>query len=1074
MIPHSPSRSRRRPGLLPALLLLLAALAPAPAPAQDGLSDMLFTAGTTWRDRFGRDWAYLAWQGTAPGVVTGRVFAVYGKQGAADSASPYDRKAVVQFQTDPRVLAPLLQRAEMIGDNLAKLSQDITNLFDNVTPAAGAGVADLVSAVLRGGRGTADDYNNLVLLSRMHPAINFALGTAHAEPLPFATNTFELRLWDPARLADIAVVGRVTVVANQPVVLPAPGAPVGVPDASARGDLNARLRWATPDALRRLSLLNHGYNVYRMTTNFAVANGYHTTPPSPSVLTNLAASNPNVRRVNNVPILAGKNFTAATAPDLVADPATFFVADDNRRFEPGRTNFLNGDTFYYFVTARDILGRDGLVSPGTRIVICDRMPPPVPRQVRVRNDYRFLSGAPRQRLSVWWQQNTNSAAETTVAYHIYRWSSITQMNALAGNVISNRIAIVPHIPGSRTNAYVDLGAGAPVPSTAAGETYWYTVRAQDNGVCGTNLSGNSAPAFGVLRDRLGPDSQGGFIQISCLYPFVLAKESPLVPNQPVQDACLRYEVACTPNDARLEWAEFAALTRSAAGPSQSNFLGRITFPGMTGRDAVAQFCHTNLQFQSQPPTFYCRVATAGGQVSAWAALNGTVWQDPTVLQRIQFAAGVATYPSRPGGECFRHEPRPPGETNVRPVEICFNTATNSLEWRVYRRVDNGPLTLISQGTNLPTGFICTLDDVMPVNPGSLCYFVQLLDEHGNASPLQRVGCTLFSGPLPTPVLSPIEPAGTGAANAQMCLDWFCPTFGVERFEVWISGPVGPNPSPNLVNTNTSTRTYTVTLDSGPQELPWNVFRSTRVGPAFGNGAAFRLKVDVEVGPTYTVIVRAVGADGSVGTNFSKPQQFAWSIPTVVTQAVPWPSRALPVVTNGISPRLGAFRLTNAFFNGTGVRIGVVEYKGPTQGGLPVRPYATPGTNDPVSWLFTNSVGQSVLPVALYRVQVPNANYPVVSGDVVQVSPLMESIAYGLVPYSEFVGTGPAAAIYDPFILVRNETPAGSPDRFFLYGIYLTDTQPVVLGAAYRYLLVRFKENREIDRIIPTNDVEVTP
>lgn len=1074
MSAHSPSRTRRGPGLWPALLLLLAALAPAPARAQDGLSDMLFTAGTTWRDRFGRDWAYLAWQGTAPGVVTGRVFAVYCKQGAADSAALYTRKAIVQFQTDPRVLAPLLQRAEMVGDNLAKLSQDITNLFDNVTPAAGAGVANLVSAVLRGGRGTADDYNNLVLLSRMHPAINFALGTAHAEPLPFATNTFELRLWDPAKLADIAVVGRVTIVANQPVVLPAPGAPVPVPDTSARGDLNARLRWATPDALRRLSLLSHGYNVYRMTTNFAVANGYHVTPPSPSVLTNLAATSPNVRRINTVPILAGKNFTAASAPDLVTDSTTFFLADDNRRFEPGRTNFLNGDTFYYFVTARDILGRDGLVSSGGRIVICDRMPPPVPRQVRVRNDYRLVAGLPRQRLRVDWLQNTNSAEETTVAYHVYRWSSITQMHVLSGNLLSNRIAIVPHVTGSRTNSYVDTGAGAPAPSTDAGETFWYTVRAQDNGVCGTNLSGNSPPAYGVLRDRLGPASQGGFIQVSCLYPFVVDKEAPFIANQPAQDACLRYELACTATDPRLEWAEFAAVTRSAAGPSLTNFLGRVPFPWATGRDAVYQFCFTNFQQLSQGPTFLCRVGTAGGQVSGYASLVGAIWQDPTVKQRIQFMAGLTTLQTRPGFECFRHEPRPPGETTVRPVEICFNTATNSLEWRIYRRVDNGPLTLISQGTNLPTSLICTLDDVMPINPGSLCYFVQLLDEHGNASPLERVGCTEFSGPLPTPVLSPLESAGTGGTNAQMCLNWFCPTFGVERFEVWIAGPVGARPSPNLVNTNPATRTYTVTLDSGAQELEWNVFRSSRVGPGFGNGAAFNLKVAVEVGPTYTVMLRAVGVDGSTGTHFSQPRQIAWSIPTVVTQAVPWPARPLPVVTNGISPRLAAFRLTNAFFNGTGVRIGQLTYSGPTQGGLAIRPYATPGTNDPVSWLYTNSTGASVLPVVLYRVQVPNANYPAVSGDVIQVSPLMERIAYAPVPYSEFLGAGPAAAIYDPFILVRNETPPGTIDRTFLYNLYLTDTQPVVLGAAYRYLLVRFKENWEIDRIIPTNDVEVTP
>ncbi|MEY2407972.1 MAG: hypothetical protein QOF48_642 [Verrucomicrobiota bacterium] len=1056
---------------LPAVLVLLWCLMGARVPAQDGLTDMIFTAGTTWHDSHGRDWAYIAWQGTTPGLVTGRVFAVYCKNGDPASTALFTRKAVVAFQTDARVIEPLLNRAAMIGDNLPKLGQDITNLFDKIVPAGGVDLPAMVSALLRGARNDASQYNNLVLLSRLHPAINFCIGTAHAEVMQSATNTFELRLFDPASLKDIAVVGRITLVAGQPTVLPAPGGPVLVPDTSAKGDLNAKLRWATPDPLRRLGLLSYGYNIYRMTTNFAVANGYHATPPAPAVLTNLAASNPNVRRVNNLPILASKDFSAADVGNFVVDPATYFMADDNRRFEPGATNFLNGDRFYYFATARDILGRDGLVSPGTLVVICDRMPPSVPRKVKVYNDYHYIAGNPRQKLRVDWMQNTNSAAETTMAYHVYRWTSITQMHALARNVLSNRIAIVPHVTGSLTNFYVDLGAGSPSIATDAGSTFWYTVRAQDNGACGTNVSGNSSPAFGVLRDRTGPDSQGGGIRIWCVQPVVSPKGASPVQTPAAETNCHRYHLICSRFDPRIQWVDFYVNLPFPLPGGTTAFLGRRYFTSLNGTSIPATFdyCYTNEPGVGLGPTFLCQAGTVNGRISPFASQPGGFSQNPNDIINVNFDASLLSYQTDPSPDCFSHDPRPPGETNVHGIDICFNTATNSYEWRVYRRVDGAPLTLISQGTNQPSAAVCTTDDVMPVNSGALCYFVQLLDEHGNASPMQRLGCTEFSGVLPTPVLSPIEPAGT-ETNAMMCLNWFCPTFGVERFEVWIAGPVASNASVNLVNTNPVTTPLSVDLNGSVQSLDWNVFRSMRAGPGFGNGALFTVKVRVDLGQAYTVFLKSVGNDGSVSTNISNIEQFSWYPTNTPTQMVPWPARGLPPLTNTISANLVAARVTNTFFNGLGVRIGVATNGGPAQGNKDLRPYATPGTNDPMTWLFANALGQTAFPVCLYRYQVTNAMYPVVSGDLIQVSPLMERIAYGIVAFNEFLGSGPAAAIYDPFIVMTRASGANPA----IYGIYLVDTQPVILGARYRYLLVRFKDNHEIDQVIPTNEVEVTP
>jgi len=57
-----------------------------------------------------------------------------------------------------------------------------------------------------------------------------------------------------------------------------------------------------------------------------------------------------------------------------------------------------------------------------------------------------------------------------------------------------------------------------------------------------------------------------------------------------------------------------------------------------------------------------------------------------------------------------------------------------------------------------------------------------------------------------------------------------------------------------------------------------------------------------------------------------------------------------------------------------------------------------------------------------------------------------------------------------------------PDRLLATGrehnaddgayLYLRDQQPVLLGARYRYFVVRFKANREVDYIIPAGEVEI--
>src|SRR4029077_18606965 len=102
----------------------------------------------------------------------------------------------------------------------------------------------------------------------------------------------------------------------------------------------------------------------------------------------------------------------------------------------------------------------------------------------------------------------------------------------------------------------------------------------------------------------------------------------------------------------------------------------------------------------------------------------------------------------------------------------------------------------------------------------------------------------------------------------------------------------------------------------------------------------------------------------------------------------------------------------------------------------------------------------------YRYQVPNANFPTTSGDTIQVSPLMENIAYQFVP-----GAPTNTLVQDPFVGVST-TLDNTSGHHFLW-LWLRDTQPQISGARYQYVLVRFKpETREIEQLIPSSLVDV--
>jgi hypothetical protein len=239
------------------------------------------------------------------------------------------------------------------------------------------------------------------------------------------------------------------------------------------------------------------------------------------------------------------------------------------------------------------------------------MPPQVPKRLAVENVYNFddVSGNTLQHLRVSWLRADSSEVSH---YWVYRWNSPAEALAQAGNPEVANLLI--RIPNTGTNARLDfvddgtlqLPAAPPPPALPgdAGRTFWYTVRGEDDTPCKTpagvgNVSGPSAPAFGVLRDWIGPTNQSrGLTVRCCAVQNQFSAETGMLSQGQIR-------LRAVQGNPRIKWVEFREsggalpVTRFEFSPVVSVIETTVSLLGV----ASAQF--------------EARFGTAAGALSAW-------------------------------------------------------------------------------------------------------------------------------------------------------------------------------------------------------------------------------------------------------------------------------------------------------------------------------------------------------------------------------------------------------------------------------------------------------------------------
>lgn len=1059
-----------------------------------------------------RAWVFVAWSPATPEVLRGRTFAIYGRPGGPESIAPFERWALVGGNPgEPSALALAMQRGRELGADPAELASVLDTLIADAPVQAAPTPEAKLAASLRLAETQAEVGRSLDWVGRRFPMVDLARGRAWAERRGVGPATVEVRDFDRFVGRDRFVVARFIVEVGVPESLPQPGPPITVGSATGQEDLRVGLVWAEPEALRRRAPLVSGYEVWRLPAERARASGWERRSPDyPELL-----AIPGAERIQALPLIPGRSYSVEEALQAASDPAAAFVWDGG----PDGGGWKDGDEYAWLVVARDLLGQPGRPSTAGWGRVCGRRAPAMPRNLEGAMNFAASPGVSGARVELRWDAPSGDEPVPT-RYEIYRGMGDLPPVASTNELPSSfRVGTLPAAPGLAPRLWRDPQLDPSSNPALYGRSIWYAIRAVRDGPCGSVPSPVCPPCVVNLRRLDAPEAPTGELGIHCAQ--VEVRDSGVPPGRepagPGVMPARHFRMILRRRDAGVAWVEVTAVAGDPA-------WARVESPQMRYGEG-----DTELVFDFDlPATGGSGPMRASVVAGAFSGATSGPWtvsllSDLPVELRHLLTVEAGTLSDavamRHPGETrtCAHVARPADSRAVVPIRVRLVLPERAAEWRVYRSVDDGPVTLIAEGIGNPPGqpprtFVEASDDAMPSAGARLCYFGQVSDEHGNWSPMGPLGCEdVLPGSLPKPLLAKPESEGT-RDRPVMRLRWFCAPPGVQRFRVVMEPKAGDFP---VQGVSAGVARAKPILWGSPKPVMWaggsvdgagrRMLRVTSMietgpvaaeplGVALGEGPDFEFAVDVDPRVEYEIRVVPVDARGNAGYG-SDARRFTWTDPNPLAAGeVPWPSRPLPAVVSH-HPGLGAVLLQGEtlIWPGTGaatpvgVRIGriplglretredLLRSGWGENGGRLLRTQALRSAVMAGSgldlFLFEDSRSRGrdrsirVLPAVLYRQQVTNAEYSEVSGAVVQVSTLVRGVA------AHVLADQGGVEFLDPMMGLTLATGNGAGDPGSVE-VHVLDLHPVVAGARYRYWLVHFDDRGEPDRTFPAGDVEV--
>ncbi len=1007
--------------------------------------------------------AYVLWQPGDPLSTFGREFAVYRKDGNSNSADPYFLLGRTRLQSGPGVIHALLKLGGRFDKNADSVADRINTLYADALNESGTQPippieptieeAKKLAHLLRIAATDIKVLERLFFLGRTHPGVYMALGHGFSiKAKAGAVQTYEVREIDTGG-NDLRVIGRVTLDPAKPIVLNRTSRPFEIffpakashqEVVSPRNHLVTRQRWGIPDNLRRQFPHTFGFNLYRVKESAVAARGWDQAGATPDInllesliTSSLGDEDPDAKRVNTLPLMATALLTAGEAIDAKSAPETFFAHDDN---DPPTNAFEDGETFYYFVAARDIAGHPGLVSEGTRVVICDRLPPTAPTIDSITNVYKKATNAAlydlkgNQHLRLRIRQTPENPEESSATrYHIYRWSEHTQHLSMGGNPTINRVGAVSHVAGAKFVTFDDDGAGAPkiTPGDTSqfGHTWWYTVRAEDDCACDPkNLSAHSPPAFGVLRDRVGPLNPSGYVSRCRYLPRVFCDERIIaIPRGEtnVPDDFEGFIARFIRQDSMIRSFELEYFDLNP-NPDDLLFKASRIFQISNQKDvAIPVDLGTKNNTELR-----VRTRSINGLVSPWEPClvevvkesEGNLPVVTVLLRTLEHCSPILQV--TPGSTPLPHDVIGPGGSIVGPT-LTATLPEDTFEYRIYRRVGNdGGYELLFRGADddipalLPAD-LTVIDPAPPTAGGTeVCYFLQVFDQNGNSSARIKIGCvTIKNGDLGTPMVSDPSSLVVSSGKAQLQLKWFCDPVGVERFEIWCAS--ASQGDPELESTVIGPKLDILDgliVNEESSSLNFCGYQTATVASGrLGEGAEFSATLEVPAGQRLTFAVRAVGKgsyqnppiddQARPAGPFSNTVSAIWSPASKSERGViPWPALGVPGASDqelaviNYQPGEGPFyalALPEPDTHSSAILMGAFNaFEGKNSIGPDL---------DPLDIFFTfrrqnihpidPKGNETIYPFIVYRHQLPSNAYPNAVPNLVQVSPLIDRITY---------------------------------------------------------------------------------